>query len=93
MSSDQDDELRYVQDYADLAGRRVLEIGVGEGRLTWRYAPVARRVVGIDPDIARIKDALHDRPPALPVDLLIARAESLPFPREVFDRALLAWSL
>jgi 2-polyprenyl-3-methyl-5-hydroxy-6-metoxy-1,4-benzoquinol methylase len=31
-------------------GQRVLEIGCGSGRLTWRYADQAAHVVGIDSD-------------------------------------------
>lgn len=88
-----DSELHQFLDYAEIDGQRVLEVGVGEGRLTWRYAAQTRRVTGIEPDGERIADALLERPPELPVDLVIARAESLPFPREMFDRAVLSWSL
>ncbi len=88
-----DSELRHFLDYADIGGQRVLEIGVGEGRLTWRYAAQTRRVTGIEPDGERIADALQERPPELPVDLVLSRAEALPFPRETFDRAVLSWSL
>jgi ubiquinone/menaquinone biosynthesis C-methylase UbiE len=89
----QDSELRYFLDYAEIDGQRVLEVGVGEGRLTWRYAAQTRRVTGIEPDADRIADALQERPPGLPVDLVLSRAEALPFPREMFDRAVLSWSL
>lgn len=34
---------------ADFAGRRVLEIGSGDCRLTWRYAHQAARVVAVEP--------------------------------------------
>jgi len=34
----------------DLRGRRVLEVGCGEGRLTCRYADRAGSVLAIDPD-------------------------------------------
>ena len=88
-------EVRHLRDFADLSGARVLEVGCGEGRLTWRYAGAAGRVVGIDPDPKRLDVALRDCPPALRSSVMfaLAKAESLPFPRETFDRAVLAWSL
>jgi ubiquinone/menaquinone biosynthesis C-methylase UbiE len=89
----QDSELQQFLDYADISSQRVLEVGVGEGRLTWRYAAQTRHVTGIEPENDRIADALEERPPELPVDLVCARAEALPFPREMFDRAVLSWSL
>jgi ubiquinone/menaquinone biosynthesis C-methylase UbiE len=88
-------EIRQLQRMADLAGKRVLEIGVGEGRLTWRYARSAGSVAGIDPDLDALRVARVDRPAALEhhVSLAQARAQALPFPRETFERAILAWSL
>jgi len=88
-------EIKHLRDFADFSGARVLEIGCGEGRLTWRYASAAGWVVGIDPDPARIGVALSDCPPTLrsSATFALAKAESLPFPRETFDRAVLAWSL
>ena len=77
--------------HAGLAGAVVLEIGVGEGRLLWRYA----RVVGAEPDPIRLAQARRDCPPALAsrVRLVRAAAEALPFADGAFDRVLLGWSL
>jgi ubiquinone/menaquinone biosynthesis C-methylase UbiE len=88
-------EITHLHDFADFAGARVLEIGCGEGRLTWRYAASAGRVAGIDSDFNRLSVAPGDCPPTLRsrVAFALARAENLPFPRETFDLALLAWSL
>ena len=36
-------------DLVDLEGREVLEIGCGDGRLTWRYADRAAHVTAIEP--------------------------------------------
>jgi ubiquinone/menaquinone biosynthesis C-methylase UbiE len=90
-----DNELRYFHEFVDVANLRVLEIGCGEGRLIWRYADSAARVIGIDPDFDRVEDALRECPPALrqKVGIVNAYSEALPFPREQFDRAILAWSL
>ncbi len=88
-------ERRHLEPGAAFTGKRVLEIGCGEGRLTWKYARSARRVIGIDPDAAALRYATIDRPSDLveAVSFVRASAMNLPFPRETFDLALLAWSL
>jgi ubiquinone/menaquinone biosynthesis C-methylase UbiE len=88
-------ETRYVHDFVHFADARVLEVGIGEGRLTWRYADVAREVVGIDPQVTRIVVANLERAGALRanVNLVGALAGELPFKPAVFDVALLSWSL
>ena len=48
----------------DLSGRKVLEVGCGDGRLTCRYADRADAVVAIDPDaeaIATFRDTIPSR--------------------------------
>lgn len=91
----EEQEIKYLRDLADFAGTSVLEIGCGEGRLTWRYAASTKRVVGIDVDPQRLSVAYTDRPPNLRARVAFAqaKAEKLPFPPETFDLALLAWSL
>ena len=42
-------ETRALFELADLEGHDVLEIGCGDGRLTWRYAFKVAHVVAIDP--------------------------------------------
>jgi ubiquinone/menaquinone biosynthesis C-methylase UbiE len=74
---------------------RVLEIGCGNGRLTWRYAARAAAVVGLDPSLERLAAAGADRPSNLAdsVSFLQGAAETLPFPTESFDVIIMAWSL
>ena len=87
-------ESKYLHSFADFTGRRVLEVGCGEGRLTWQYAGAARLTIGIDPDLDALRVAKLDRPSDLEQTVLLACAASeyLPFSKESFDLAVLAWS-
>jgi len=88
-------ETKQLQHFTDFTGKRVLEIGCGEGRLTWRYAAKPAITIAIDPDR---RDALRvatiDRPSDMEEKVYFsnALAEHLPFPNESFDLVLLAWS-
>ena len=87
-------ESKYLHTFADFTGRHVLEVGCGEGRLTWQYAGAARLTIGIDPELDALRVAKLDRPSDLDHTALFARAESeyLPFSKETFGITLLAWS-
>jgi ubiquinone/menaquinone biosynthesis C-methylase UbiE len=91
----EDNEISALLDFATLDGARVLEIGSGAGRLTWRYAATAGQVVGIEPDRESLVMAQAERPPTLktPLAFFQADARKLPFPHEGFDRVLLSWTL
>jgi len=91
----QEVETRYLHDFVDVKDACVLEVGCGDGRLTWRYAAAAARVAALDVSAWGPAQARQDCPAALRsrVHFMQARAETLPFPRETFDRAILAWSL
>jgi predicted RNA methylase len=57
-------ERKTLHKLVDFTNKTVLEIGCGEGRLTWKYAASAKRVVGFDPDhdslrVARADAATH----------------------------------
>lgn len=73
----------------------VLEIGVGSGLNLRHYDPKrVERVVGIDPSaelLARAQE--RARHGTLPVELVTAPAEALPFADETFDSALVTYSL
>jgi ubiquinone/menaquinone biosynthesis C-methylase UbiE len=88
-------ETKQLQKFVDFAGKRVLEIGCGEGRLTWRYAALAGDVIGMDLDRDALRVATVDRPSDLEnkIHFANAQAEHLPFHKEKFDIAVLAWSL
>jgi predicted RNA methylase len=91
----EDTEIIALLDYAgDLAGKRVLEIGCGDGRLTWRYAGRAAQVIAIDSDADEIKIALEDCPPKLRGRVEFQATDIETFDaQEPFDIAILSWSL
>ena len=85
----------------DLNGKRLLEIGSGDGRLTWRFAPRADFVVGLEPKPEKLSRATEDFPSNLKgkvefhnlgLEEFIAGWRSAPLPKP-FDLAILSWSL
>ena len=88
-------ERKIIHKYADFANKRVLEVGCGEGRLTWKYAAASNLTVGFDPDQDALRIARADSPYNLQkqVHFTCASASHIPFAKETFDIAILAWSL
>ena len=91
----EDNETRTLHALGDFSGKRVLEIGCGDGRLTWRYADRAASVIAIDPDADDIAAAREDCPERLRdhIEFRVSRIEEFEPPEELFDIVLLAWSL
>src|SRR5438270_13626871 len=88
-------EVRLIERFTTLKGRRILEVGCGDGRLTFQYAPTARQVMAIDPDRLSIEDAL-DEQAALRVsniDFRVDSIEQLPARGAPFDVALFSWAM
>ena|SRR5215207_9822828 len=79
----------------ELDGRRVLEVGCGNGRLTGFLAARAREVYAFDPKpeaVAQAKASLHEELRQR-VQFAVHDAEGLDLPRRRFDLALCGWSL
>src|SRR5260370_3677372 len=88
-------EIRVLNNLCRLRGRDVLEIGAGNGRLTWRYTERVSSIVGLEPDdgrVARAKAAttaaLRDR-----VDFRHADVAAVDLPDSAFDVVLFSWSI
>ena len=89
-------EKKILHKFVDFTNARVLEVGCGEGRLTWKYAPASSLTIGFDPDLDALRIARADSPPDLRNERVCfaqASAKAIPLPKERFDIAILAWSL
>ena len=90
-----ENELRAWGGPALVRGKRVLDLGCGDGRLALGVAPYARSVVGIDPDSELIASArsrakqsgLHN------VRFAVGAGQSLEAANGVFDVVILSWTL
>lgn len=88
-------EQFYLHQHASPRGKRVLEVGCGDGRLTWLYAPEANYLIGADIELSKLRAAQSARAEGLSatVHFTAAQAEALPFVDESFDLVLFSWSL
>lgn len=87
-------EIEALARHLRLEGKRVLEIGSGNGRLTWRLASLASHVAGFDVEHESVLEALQSRPAEFgrTVDFYVADAEHVPHPAGLFDLVIFAWS-
>ena len=91
----QEREVRALARLARWRGRRVLEIGCGDGRLTLRLASLGARVVALDPEATRVRAARRSLPRRLArrIEYRVGRAERLPYRAHEFDCVVFAWAL
>lgn len=82
-------EVKFLKNYTNLGGAKILEIGCGAGYLTKQYAQTAQSVVGIDPNL----EALHSANNISSAQFANTQAEYLPFANESFDTAIFSSSL
>ena len=87
-------ELRAILEAGNFHDTRVLEVGAGDGRVTFRYSAAPAFVVGVDTnetEIRATKKLSHAE--RNHVQFLCASVTALPFSAERFDIVLLASSL
>ena len=88
------EDLRLVASMIDF-GARVLDVGCGDGRLSFACASEGADVFGIDPDEDVIARAQRETPAELRrrIRFEAAHAREIELPRGEFDLALFSWSL
>ena len=90
-------EIRALLDFADLGGKQVIEIGSGDGRLTWRFASGAAHVTAIEPFAPSDSRARQNLPDNLKGRIQFHQVEFDEFATTAkpgaFDLAILSWSL
>jgi 2-polyprenyl-3-methyl-5-hydroxy-6-metoxy-1,4-benzoquinol methylase len=88
-------ELTALAEVVDFTGLRVLDVGAGDGRLTWRIASQAESVLGIDVDEELIQTARRETPPELrgKVEFRETSLVALDEPPRRFDLVFFTWSL
>jgi len=88
-------ELRALRNVTDWRGKRVLEIGCGDGRLTRRLARLGSRVDAIDPLPESINTAQRQLPQSFRsrVRFSVGKSSRLEYANDTFDIVLFSWSL
>ncbi|HSL25581.1 MAG TPA: class I SAM-dependent methyltransferase [Acidimicrobiia bacterium] len=88
-------EVRVIHELVNFSGVAVLEVGCGDGRLTWRYAEEAGSVLAMDPDEEKIERATVATPVSLlsKVRFLTADITEVDLSPDTYDVAILAHSL
>ncbi len=87
-----DEYIRVITAHCDLAGKDVLEVGCGSGRITRDLARHALRVVAVDPDERALAKA-RSTVPASNVRFLPMPDGVLDFPPATFDVVIYTLSL
>lgn len=83
-------DLAKIEEFIELNGKRLLEIGCGDGRLTALLAGKPEAITAIDPDESKIETARRN---ISGVNFLVGSGEKLDFANQSFDIVLFGYSL
>jgi 2-polyprenyl-3-methyl-5-hydroxy-6-metoxy-1,4-benzoquinol methylase len=88
-------ETQVIHRLINFTGKDVLDVGCGDGRLTWRFAKPTRSVLGIDPCFEPIETVQATTPAALrgKVTFQVADVTTVELLQAAFDVIVLSWSL
>lgn len=89
-------EIRALERTTNWRGKRVLELGCGDGRLTLRLAALgASKIHALDPDRELIREARRNLPKryAGRIEYRVGQAEKLTHASNAIDIVLFSWSL
>ena len=93
----EENEIGALFDFVDLDRRRVLEVGSGDCRLTWRYADRVEQVTAVEPFAPAITRARQHLTRELEGRVVLRQAGFVEFavqaPASAFDVAIFSWSL
>lgn len=90
---DQDAEV--IKEVSSLKNKRVLEVGCGDGRLTFALAAECRSIIGVDLEASLIDSALArlKESAATNIEFKTMDAQNLQFEADSFDVVLFPWVL
>jgi 2-polyprenyl-3-methyl-5-hydroxy-6-metoxy-1,4-benzoquinol methylase len=88
-------ETNVIHELIDFTGKDVLDVGCGEGRMTWRLAEPAKSVLGLDPVAESIEMARASVPAGLrsKVSFQVDDITIADLAQAAFDVVVLSWSL
>ena len=88
-------EIAVVHELVDFSGKKVLEVGCGDGRMTRRYAARTALVLALDPNAEKIERAIGTTPEPLrsKVRYEVADIANVELAQQGFEVAILSHSL
>jgi ubiquinone/menaquinone biosynthesis C-methylase UbiE len=91
MKTDSDQRIaEKIFQFVELKGKRILEVGCGNGRISSILASKTDQLVAIDPDKRKIEEA---KARGVGVEFYVGSGEDLDFPDNVFDVIIFTLSL
>jgi ubiquinone/menaquinone biosynthesis C-methylase UbiE len=90
------DEIQALKKITNWRGKRVLEVGCGDGRLTLRLATFSpAKIIAFDPDPKSVRTARKNLPEKYKgrIEYQVGNAEHAKFKANLFDIVVFSWVL